>query len=88
MRVIYKEKNYHIGDLDKQIKLNTDKPDEEIRGIEDYKLDVSGLMATLLKYKNRIEEVFYCKDESFNIEPDDFLNQLKNSGVCLKSCNF
>ncbi len=88
MRIVYKEKNYHIGDLDKRIKLITAKPDEDIRGIEDYKLDMSGLMETLIKHKDKIEEVIYCKDELLNIEPDNFLNQLKQGGVCLKPCDF
>jgi len=87
LRVVYEEKNYHIGDLDKRIRLVTDKPDEEVRGIEDYKLDVSGLIETLIKCKDRIKEVIYCKDELLNIEPT-FIDQLNQAGISLRPCNF
>jgi len=87
LRVVYEEKNYHIGDLDKRIRLVTDKPDEEVRGIEDYKLGVSGLIETLIKCKDRIKEVIYCKDELLNIEPT-FIDQLNQAGISLRPCNF
>ena len=89
LRVVYKQKNYHIGDLDKRIKLVTDeKTDEEVRGIEDYKLDASGLIETLIKHKDRIEEVIYGKDGLLKTKPDDFENQLNQEGINVKLCNF
>jgi len=41
LRVIYKEKNYHIGDLDKKIRLDSEKNDTEIRDISEVKLELN-----------------------------------------------
>jgi len=63
LQVIYKEKNYHIGELDHRIKIVSDKRDEEIRRIEDLKLEVSQLSEILEKNKEKIEKVRYKKDK-------------------------
>ena len=65
MRVIYKEKNYHIGDLDRKIKLVSAKDNKEItdgkeiRDISEVKLDVSELIHTLTENKDKIEIIEY-----------------------------
>jgi CRISPR-associated protein Csh2 len=62
LQVIYKEKNYHIGELDHKVKLISDKRDEEIRRIEDFKLDVTRLANALEENQNKIEKIRYAKD--------------------------
>ncbi|RLF99511.1 type I-B CRISPR-associated protein Cas7/Csh2, partial [Thermococci archaeon] len=57
LRVIYNEENYHIGDLDKKIKLISDKDDKEIRDIFDVKLDITELVKTLEREKDKIKTV-------------------------------
>jgi CRISPR-associated protein Csh2 len=59
LRVIYKEKNYHIGDLDKKIKLVSKKDDKEIRDISELKLDLNELISTLKENKSKIEKIQY-----------------------------
>lgn len=59
LRVIYKEKNYHIGDLDKKIKLASSKSDTEIRDISEVKLDVDSLITALAANKEKIEKIEY-----------------------------
>lgn len=61
--VTYKEKNYHIGDLDRMIKIKTDKKDEELRDISEVKIDLTELINTL---KRNLEKI-----ESISVEADD-----------------
>jgi len=72
LRVVYKESNYHIGDLDQKIKLldtegkeidKSGKEGKEIRYISEVKLDVTELLETLKKYKDKIEKVEYEVNE-------------------------
>lgn len=59
LRVIYKEKNYHIGDLDKKIALNSEKNDLQIRDILEVRLDISKLLETLNTHREKIEKIEY-----------------------------
>ncbi len=63
LQVVYKEKNYHIGELDHRIKLLSEKRDEEIRRIEDVKLDITQLAQVLEENKDKIEKIRYKKDK-------------------------
>jgi CRISPR-associated protein Csh2 len=67
LKVEYKEKNYHIGDLDKLIKINSKKRDEEIRDISDIELDISELIDVLNKNKGKINRVSKLVDGRLNI---------------------
>jgi len=57
--VVYKEENYHIGDLDKKIILATEKKGESIRSVADFSLDVTEFMKTLTENKSKILKVEY-----------------------------
>jgi CRISPR-associated protein Csh2 len=57
LRVVYKEQNFHIGDLDKLITLIPKKSDEQIRDISDLKLDVTKLLKTLSENRDKIEKI-------------------------------
>lgn len=63
LQIIYKEDNFHIGELDKRIKFISDKNDEEIRDIKDGKLDITELIEALKLYKDTILEIKYKVDE-------------------------
>lgn len=63
LQVIYNENNYHIGELDKRIKLVSDKRDEEIRSISELKLDITELANVLEKNKNKVLKIRYLKDD-------------------------
>ena len=70
LQLIYKEKNYHIGEIDHRIKLlknNPNQKDEEIRRIEEVKLDITELVKVLEKNKDKIEKIRYKKDEYLEI---------------------
>ncbi len=68
MKVNYKENNYHIGDLDKLIKLKSEKRDEEIRDISEVKLDASELVKTLNEYRSKIASIDIKVDDRVNID--------------------
>jgi Family of unknown function (DUF694). len=61
--VKYKEMNYHIGDLDRMVKIKTNKKDEELRDISELKIDLTELIVTLNNNKAKIE--------SISVEADD-----------------
>ncbi len=77
LRVIYKEENYHIGELDKRIKFISEKQDEEIRDIEDGKLDVTGLTNALRDNRDKILGIEYKLDDRVHIVYD-------GEGACLE----
>lgn len=71
IKVNYKENNYHIGDLIKGIKLETILNDEEdIRKLEDFKLNIDKLVSTLEKNKDNISSVEYKIDDNVNFKLD------------------
>ncbi|OQX52052.1 MAG: type I-B CRISPR-associated protein Cas7/Csh2 [Candidatus Cloacimonas sp. 4484_209] len=66
IRVVYNEGNYHIGDLDKKIKLldiegkEVDKDGKDgkaLRSIQDVKLDVTELIDVLKRKSKKIKEI-------------------------------
>jgi len=80
LRVVYKEGNYHIGDLDQKIKLldiegkevdKNGKEGKEIRSISEIKLDVTELLETLKKYKDKIEKLEYEVNEDVEFVVND-----------------
>lgn len=85
LQVVYKEQNYHIGDLDSKLKLVSEKRGEEIRGTEDYVIDVDNLMEVLSEHKEQISEVKYKHDKSLQLsfrgETMTVPNLLKQAGV-------
>lgn len=70
IQVIYKEKNFHIGEPDHRIKLISDKRNEEIRRIEELKLDVTQLIDVLEQNKDKIEKIRYAKDKYLGLIKD------------------
>ncbi|MFZ2455943.1 MAG: type I-B CRISPR-associated protein Cas7/Csh2 [Candidatus Altiarchaeia archaeon] len=70
LKVEYKEKNYHIGDLDKLIKIKSKKRDEEIRDISDVELDISELISALNTNKDKIKSISKLVDYRTKIDFD------------------
>jgi len=81
LRVIYKEENYHIGDLDKKIHVKYEKglSCEKIRSVKDFKLDVTELWESIEANKDKILEL------EFQLSPD--LNFV-NNGESMTSSSF
>ncbi|NLM96553.1 MAG: type I-B CRISPR-associated protein Cas7/Csh2 [Halanaerobiaceae bacterium] len=70
LRVIYREKNYHLGELDKRVRFISEKQDEEIRDIEDGKLEVTGLVNALKDNREKILGIEYKLDDRLQIVHD------------------
>lgn len=68
LNVTYKEKNYHIGDLNALIKKDkSDLPDEEIRNITQITLDISQLIDALAKNAQKIDHIEYSADPQMSL---------------------
>jgi len=67
LRVVYREGNFHIGDLDKMVRLRKEKEDEAIRDIVEVALDLTELGKALRTHKDKIERVDYKIDERVSI---------------------
>jgi len=70
IKVNYNEKNYHIGDLDKLVKIKSTVPDEQLRDISEVELDISELIKTLQNNKEKIASIEYMIDERVKVSPD------------------
>lgn len=81
MKVNFKEKNYHIGDLNNMIKLIASVPEDEIRDISQVKLDITELIDTLKKNKTAIRNVDYRIDDRVKLL---YIKDEKSLEVCLK----
>lgn len=83
VRVVYNEGNYHIGDLDKKIKMEktVDKRDKEIREISELKIDITDLLSLLNEEKEKINriELRAHRDANFLISKEETVSgkQLK-----------
>lgn len=73
LRVVYKERNYHIGDLDQKIVLiprgNIEK--SEIRDTSDFVLDVTDLIKALKENKEKIEKIEYEIDNNLKLKVEE-----------------
>ena len=77
--VVYNDhENFHIGELDKAIKLVSDIPDEKIRGISDFVLEVSELKELLEKYTDKIKEIRYRIDPRLKLTLNDKPFKIEN----------
>ena len=63
LKVNYSKENYHIGDLDKMLKLVTEMPHENIRDTTDYQLEISELVRKLAAEKGSIKDIEICVDD-------------------------
>lgn len=92
LKVNYSMQNYHIGDLDKMLKLTTEMPHENIRGTEDFKIDISSMVMKLALEKGSIRDIELCADDRLNFCKDgaDFsINDLAAAtGIVVKPIAF
>jgi len=63
LKINYSKENYHIGDLDKMLKLVTKMPHENIRDPADYQIDISELVKKLAAEKGSIKDIEICVDD-------------------------
>lgn len=79
LQVVFKENNFHIGELDKRIKFTTDKNDEEIRDIQDGKLKIDELVKALNMHKDAIDLINFKADERLILTLDEKEISLKEA---------
>ena len=63
LKVNYSKENYHIGDLDKMLKLVTKMPHENIRDTADYQIEISELVKKFAAEKGSIKDIEICVDD-------------------------
>lgn len=67
IKIKHEKPYFFIGDLDKYIKLQSEKPDEKIRDISDVILDLSALSKVIDKNKSNIYNIDIKKDDRVQI---------------------
>ncbi len=92
LRVVYKEGNFHIGDLDKMVRLvkKEEKEDEALRDISEVSLDLTELAEVLSKNRDKIERIDYKVDERVSILYGDTEKQIKDllDGIPVQEISF
>lgn len=79
MRVVYKEGgNFFIGELHKGISIKSQIPDEKLRSIADYELDITKLTNLLVKNSSRIEKVMIMVDDGLKFIRNDEIFKLED----------
>jgi len=73
----YQENNFHLGDLDKFIKLESNTEPDAIRDISEINLNVSPLLNLLFENLERIKKIRFARDERLNSSPDLTITVLK-----------
>jgi CRISPR-associated protein Csh2 len=76
----YKEP-FYIGGLRQRLKLKSDKNDLQVRGTEDYKLDISEVRAALKENADKIENIYVQIDPRLKIMDGETSVSLKNGVV-------
>jgi CRISPR-associated protein Csh2 len=71
LRVEYEEDGFEIGRLNDRIDVVSDLPDDEIRGTDDFRLDVSELVTALADNESRIKTVHVTADSAINFALPD-----------------
>jgi len=82
-KVNYKEENYHLGDLDKLIKIKDieDIQEEKIRNISDIVLDASELVEILNNNEEKIDSIDLKIDERVRIDLGKLNSSIKINNI-------
>ncbi|WP_028949871.1 type I-B CRISPR-associated protein Cas7/Csh2 [Sulfurihydrogenibium subterraneum] len=78
IEIIYKENlYYHIGELHRYIKIESDKQDEEIRSTDDFILNIDKLLEVIEENKDKIEKVLFKVDRNLKLNRELKLDFVK-----------
>jgi len=70
IEIIYKKNTLtHIGELNKLVKIYTQKREEKLRDVEEFVLNLERLKERVQKYKDKIEKVRFVKDDRLKVNP-------------------
>lgn len=72
IKVNYKKEYFHIGDLIKTVKLESDKADEEIRDVEDFTLNMDEFVKVINDNKEKIDSIDLKVDNRTKLNIDIF----------------
>lgn len=85
LKINYKEKNYHIGDLNELLELKSEIRDEEIRDVDNYVLDATKLLDALHDNNDKIKDIDLMLDERITFkrksEQIDLAKELAKQGL-------
>lgn len=71
IEIIYKDGYHtHIGELDRYIKIESNKPEEELRSTNDFVLNIDDLLDVIAEYKDKIEKVVYKVDRNLKLNKE------------------
>lgn len=77
VRIVYKkDMNYHIGELDSYIKLQTNLDEKTIRDISEVTLEIGALLEKLNLNKEKIEKIEYKQDTRLKLFKDGVETEL------------
>ncbi|TAJ45001.1 type I-B CRISPR-associated protein Cas7/Csh2 [Methanofollis fontis] len=83
LNVVYKEGNYHIGELDAGITISVAMPEEDVRSIAELTLNFDGLAATLVGAKDQIERIEYRYDKRIQ-SAAEFVEIMENEKITVE----
>ena len=83
LRIVYKKNGFHIGDLDKMVKLKKregDLSEEEqvkIRDISEVEIDISELIEAIKRHKDKIDRIEFKADQrvQFTVNNETFTSE-------------
>ena len=80
--VEYKD-GYRLGDLSGRVKLSSNKADKKLRSMDDYALDMQGLVDGIIRMKDkgRVSRVRLQLDERLKTMPEDVFQSLQDAGL-------
>lgn len=86
LKVNYKEENYHVGDLDKLIRIKDIEniAEEKIRDINDIELDATELVKTLNSNKEKISSINLKIDERVKVNFEGLDKSIKINNIVFK----
>ncbi len=92
LKVNYGKENYHIGDLDRMLKLVTEMPHESIRSTEDFKIEISDLVKKLTAEHGSIKDIEICADDTMKFTKNGanfpINNLASDTGITVKPIAF
>ncbi len=78
IRIEYKDDATFLGDLRKYVKV---KPEENLRDINELKLDISNLIDLIKKNINKINKIYLWKHEDLEVEGNELENSIRGLGI-------
>ena len=88
LEVIYKETNFHIGELDRLIGIKSPKQDEELRDVSELSLEIGQLKSKLEKNSDSIMCIRYKHDDRLKLTLLDQEISLESISDKIKFCPF